>query len=130
MKLRTALSCLGRSGPSLIEFVMNHIRTGAERAGRDPKRIYTLCMTAFHLTSKGEQLETSKVRKAVGPFVSSSSNIFAFSCPDPNDLPADLRDDLMAFKMRIVRRKGLSKPATSNFTQTICKAFRKSTNRW
>ena len=88
----------GAVSPSLIEFAMNHIRTGAERAGRNPKRIYTLCMTAFHLTKKGEKLETSRVRKAVGPFVSSSSNIFAFSCPDPQDLPADLRDDLMAFK--------------------------------
>ena len=88
----------GAVSPSLIEFVMNHIRTGAERAGRNYKKIYTLCMTAFHLTNKGEKLETSKVRKAVGPFVSSSSNIFAFSCPDPKDLPADVRDDLMAFK--------------------------------
>ena len=88
----------GAVSPSLIEFVMNHIRTGAERVGRNPKRIYTLCMTAFHLTNKGESLETSKVRSAVGPFVSSSSNIFAFSCPDPKDLPADVRDDLMAFK--------------------------------
>ncbi len=87
----------GAVSPSLIEFAMNHIRTGAERAGRNPKRIYTLCMTAFHLTKKGEKLEMSRVRKAVGPFVSSSSNIFAFSCPDPQDLPADLRDDLMAF---------------------------------
>ncbi len=88
----------GTVSPSLIEFAMNHIRIGAERAGRNPKQIYTLCMTAFHLTKKDEKLETSRVRKAVGPFVSSSSNIFAFSCPDPQDLPADLRDDLMAFK--------------------------------
>ena len=88
----------GAVSPSLIEFVMNHIRAGAERAGRNPKRIYALCMTAFHVTDKGEKLETSAVRQAVGPFVSSSSNIFAFSCPDPMDLPADLRDDLMAFK--------------------------------
>jgi len=88
----------GAVSPSLINFCMDHIRAGAERAGRNPKRIYTLCMTAFHLTKTGEDLESSKVRKAVGPFVSSSSNIFAFSCPNPHDLPADLRDDLMAFK--------------------------------
>ncbi len=88
----------GAVSPSLIDFVMNRIRIGAERAGRNPRRIYTLCMTAFHLTEKGERLETSRVRKAVGPFVSSSSNIFAFSCPNPKDLPGDLRDDLMAFK--------------------------------
>ena len=88
----------GAVSPSLIDYVMGHVRTGAERAGRDPRKIYSLCMTAFHLTKPGEKLETPKVRKAVGPFVSSSSNIFALSCPHPEDLPADLRDDIMAFK--------------------------------
>jgi alkanesulfonate monooxygenase SsuD/methylene tetrahydromethanopterin reductase-like flavin-dependent oxidoreductase (luciferase family) len=88
----------GAVSPSLIEFSMSHIRTGAERAGRDPKKIYTLCMTTFHLTKPGEKLETPRVRKAVGPFVTSSSNIYAFSCQNPEDLPADLCDDIMAFK--------------------------------
>ena len=88
----------GAVSPSLINFCMDHIRTGAERAGRNPKKIYTLCMTAFHLTKPGEKLETPRVRQAVGPFVTSSSNIFAFSCPNPEALPADLRDDLVAFK--------------------------------
>ena len=88
----------GAVSPSLIDFVMSHVRAGAERAGRNPKRIYALCMTAFHLTKPGEQLETLKVRKAVGPFVTSSSNIYAFSSPDPSLLPAPLRDDLVAFK--------------------------------
>jgi alkanesulfonate monooxygenase SsuD/methylene tetrahydromethanopterin reductase-like flavin-dependent oxidoreductase (luciferase family) len=88
----------GAVSPSLIDFCMNHVRTGAERAGRDPRKIYTLCMTAFHLTRPGEKLQTPRVQKAVGPFVTSSSNIFAFSCPNPADLPADLRDDLVAFK--------------------------------
>ncbi|MCS6924879.1 MAG: LLM class flavin-dependent oxidoreductase [Candidatus Binatia bacterium] len=88
----------GAVSPSLIDFCMNHVRAGAERAGRNPKKIYTLCMTAFHLTRPGEKLETQTVRKAVGPFVTSSSNIYAFSCPNPEDLPADLRADIMAFK--------------------------------
>jgi 5,10-methylenetetrahydromethanopterin reductase len=88
----------GTVSPSLIDFAMSHVRAGAERARRNPKTIYTLCMTAFHLTQPGEKLETPRVRKAVGPFVTSSSNIFAFSCPNPEDLPADFRDDLMAFK--------------------------------
>lgn len=88
----------GAVSPSLIDFVMNHVRAGAERAGRNPKKIYTLCMTAFHLTRPGEKLETPRVRKAVGPFVTSSSNLYAFSCPNPADLPADLRADIMAFK--------------------------------
>ncbi|HXG20302.1 MAG TPA: LLM class flavin-dependent oxidoreductase [Methylomirabilota bacterium] len=88
----------GAVSPSLINFCLNHVRAGAERAGRNPKKIYSLCMTAFHLTNPGEKLEIPRVRKAVGPFVTSSSNIFAFSCPNPDDLPADLRDDLVAFK--------------------------------
>jgi 5,10-methylenetetrahydromethanopterin reductase len=88
----------GAVSPSLINFCLDHVRAGAERAGRSPKKIYSLGMTAFHLTKPGEKLETPRVRKAVGPFVTSSSNIFAFSCPNPDDLPADLRDDLIAFK--------------------------------
>ncbi len=88
----------GAVSPSLIDFVMGHVRAGAERAGRNPKKIYMLCMTTFHLTKPGEKLETPRVRRAVGPFVASSSNLYAFSCPNPQDLPADLRDDIMAFK--------------------------------
>jgi 5,10-methylenetetrahydromethanopterin reductase len=88
----------GAVSPSLIDFHLNHIRAGAERAGRDPRKIYTLGMTTFHLTKPGEKLETPKVRKAVGPFVTSSSNLIAFACLNPQDLPTDLRDDIMAFK--------------------------------
>lgn len=88
----------GTVSPSLIEFAMNHVRRGAEKAGRRVEDLYVLCMTAFYLTEPGQPLESSEVRQAVGPFVSSSSNIFAYSCPDPADLPADLRDDIVAFK--------------------------------
>jgi alkanesulfonate monooxygenase SsuD/methylene tetrahydromethanopterin reductase-like flavin-dependent oxidoreductase (luciferase family) len=88
----------GAVSPSLVEFSLNHVRAGAERAGRDPRKIYTLAMTTFHLTKPAEKLETTRVRKAVGPFVTSSSNLFAFACLNPDDLPADLRDDIMAFK--------------------------------
>lgn len=88
----------GAVSPSLINFVMEHVYAGAERAGRNPKDVYALVMTAFHLTQPGESLETSEVRQAVGPFVSSSTNIFALSNPDPMTLPADLRDDIVAFR--------------------------------
>ena len=87
----------GAVGPSLINFVMDRVRAGAERAGRRFSSIYTLCMTAFHLTRPGQKLESTQVRRAVGPFVSSSSNIFALAAPDKNDLPADLRDDITKF---------------------------------
>lgn len=88
----------GAVSPVLIDFVMKHVRAGAEQAGRDPADIYTLCMTALHVTEPGEALETSKVRQAVGPFVSSSTNIFALSNPDPNTLPAELREDILGFR--------------------------------
>jgi alkanesulfonate monooxygenase SsuD/methylene tetrahydromethanopterin reductase-like flavin-dependent oxidoreductase (luciferase family) len=88
----------GAVSPTLIDFVMKHVRDGAERAGRDPAEIYTLCMTALHLTKPGESLETSAVRQAVGPFVSSSTNIFALSNPDPKTLPEELRDDILGFR--------------------------------
>lgn len=88
----------GAVSQSLINFVMEHVYAGAERAGRNPKDVYALVMTAFHLTQPGEKLETSEVRQAVGPFVSSSTNIFALSNPDPNTLPADLRQDIVAFR--------------------------------
>jgi 5,10-methylenetetrahydromethanopterin reductase len=65
--------------------------------GRKPSSIYTLCMTAFHLTRPGQKLESTEVRRAVGPFVSSSSNIFALAAPDKSDLPSDLRDDITKF---------------------------------
>jgi alkanesulfonate monooxygenase SsuD/methylene tetrahydromethanopterin reductase-like flavin-dependent oxidoreductase (luciferase family) len=39
----------GTVAPSLIEFALGHVRAGAERAGRDRKKIYVVCMTAFHL---------------------------------------------------------------------------------
>jgi 5,10-methylenetetrahydromethanopterin reductase len=54
-------------------------------------------MTAFHLTRPGQKLESTEVRRAVGPFVASSSNIFALASPDKQALPADLRDDIAAF---------------------------------
>ena len=88
----------GAVSPVLIDFVMKHVRAGAEQAGRDPNDIYTLCMTALHVTQPGESLETSAVRQAVGPFVSSSTNIFALSNPDPDTLPAELRDDILGFR--------------------------------
>jgi 5,10-methylenetetrahydromethanopterin reductase len=87
----------GAVSPSLIGFVMDRVRAGAERAGRKFSSIYTLCMTAFHLTRPGQKLESTEVRRAVGPFVASSSNIFALASPDKQALPADLRDDIAAF---------------------------------
>jgi hypothetical protein len=38
------------------------------------------------------------MQQAVGPLVTSECNIFALSVRDPNELPGDIRDELMAFK--------------------------------
>ncbi|HLW72025.1 MAG TPA: LLM class flavin-dependent oxidoreductase [Candidatus Binataceae bacterium] len=88
----------GAVGPSLVNFVMSKVRAGAERAGRNPKRIYSLVMTTMHLTRPGEKLESPAVRRAVGPFVVSASNLFALAANEPGELPDDLRADLLTFR--------------------------------
>lgn len=87
----------GAVSPQLIGFAMDRVRAGAARAKRRFSSIYTLCMTAVHITRPGQKLESSEVRRAVGPFVASSSNIFALASPDKSDLPAELRDEITAF---------------------------------
>ncbi|RLA49232.1 MAG: hypothetical protein DRQ97_01320 [Gammaproteobacteria bacterium] len=88
----------GAVSPSIIKWLVGHVRQGAEEAGRNPDDIYILSMTAFYLTENDEEIATRAVREAVGPMVASASNIFALSCrKDPSVLPGDLRDELMAF---------------------------------
>ena len=119
----------GAVSPSLIRFVLDHVKRGAERAGRNPRRLYTVCMTAFHLTKPGEKLETAAVRKAVGPFVASSSNLYAFSCPDPAVLPDDLRDDLMAFKYAYREPEGSIETRHLTLYRDYLRGLKKSTSR-
>ncbi len=88
----------GAVHPSLIKWMVDNVKEGARRAGRDPNKIYILSMTAFYLTKNDKDIETRAVREAVGPMVASSSNIFALSThQNPDLLPADLRDELVAF---------------------------------
>jgi len=86
----------GVVGDSLLEYTLSHIRRGAERAGKKFEDIYVLVATAFHLTRPGESL--AEMQQVVGPLVTSECNIFALSVKDPRELPADIRDELMAFK--------------------------------
>jgi 5,10-methylenetetrahydromethanopterin reductase len=86
----------GVVGDSLIQYTLSHIRRGAESAGKRFEDIYVLVATAFHVTMPGESL--TEMQQAVGPLVSSECNIFALSVKDPRELPADIRDELMAFK--------------------------------
>ena len=88
----------GAVSPSIVKWMVDNVKQGAEQADRDPEDIYILSMTAFYLTESSDDVETKVVREAVGPMVASSSNIFALSChQDPDVLPADLRDELMDF---------------------------------
>lgn len=88
----------GAVHPSICKWMVDNVKIGARKAGRDPDKIYVLSMTAFYLTKNEKDIETREVREAVGPMVASSSNIFALSTHhDPNLLPADLRDELVAF---------------------------------
>lgn len=89
----------GAVHPSLIRFLLDNVRQGAERAGRRFEDLYVLSMTAFYLTEPDVPLESEEVLQAVGPMVSSAANIFALSARgDPDVLPAELRDTVMAFK--------------------------------
>jgi alkanesulfonate monooxygenase SsuD/methylene tetrahydromethanopterin reductase-like flavin-dependent oxidoreductase (luciferase family) len=86
----------GTVGDSLLEYTLGHIRRGAERAGKRLEDLYILVLTAAHFTKPGESL--ASIQQAVGPLVTSECNIFALSVKDPHELPADIREDLMAFR--------------------------------
>jgi 5,10-methylenetetrahydromethanopterin reductase len=86
----------GVVGGSLLEYTLSHIRRGAARAGKRLEDLYVVVATAFHLTKPGESL--AEMQQAVGPLVTSECNIFALSVKDPQELPAEIRDELMAFK--------------------------------
>src|SRR5580658_8840568 len=86
----------GVVGDSLLDYTLSHVRRGAERAGRRLEDIYIVATTVFHLTKPGEAF--ADVQRAVGPLVTSECNIFALSVKDPDELPADIRADLMSFK--------------------------------
>jgi alkanesulfonate monooxygenase SsuD/methylene tetrahydromethanopterin reductase-like flavin-dependent oxidoreductase (luciferase family) len=86
----------GVVGDSLLEYTLGHIRRGAERAGKRLEDLYILVLTAFHVTKPRERL--AAMQRAVGAYVSSECNIFALSVKDPHELPADVRDGIMAFK--------------------------------
>lgn len=80
----------------LIKYLIDNMRIGAERAGRDPDRVHVLSMTAFYLSDA--PLNSDEVKNAVGPMVVSSSNIMALSVrDDPTVLPEALRAKIMEF---------------------------------
>jgi hypothetical protein len=86
----------GVVGDGLLEYSLSHVRRGAMRAGKRMEDLYIVIATAFHLTRPGETL--TYLQQAVGPLVTSECNIFALSVKDSNELPAEIRADLMAFK--------------------------------
>ena len=88
----------GAVHPSIVKWMVDNVKEGARRAGRNPDKIYVLSMTAFYLTKQEKDIASREVREAVGPMVASSSNIFALSThKNPEVLPADFRQELMAF---------------------------------
>ncbi len=58
----------GTIGESFLNYCMEHIKAGAKKAGKDPKSLYILAMTAYYIPKKGETLESNEVKVAVGPF--------------------------------------------------------------
>ena len=86
----------GTVGDGLLEYTLSHIRRGAERAGKRLEDLYILVLTAAHFVKPGERLED--LQQIVGPLVASECNIFALSVKDPNELPEDIRNEILAFK--------------------------------
>ena len=86
----------GTVGDGLLEYTLDHIRRGAERAGKRPEDVYILVLTAAHFVKPGEDL--AAMQRAVGPIVVSECNIFALSVKDPMELPEDIRHEILAFK--------------------------------
>jgi len=86
----------GTVGDSLLEYALSHVRRGAERAGKRLEDLYIMVLTASHVVKPGQGL--ADMQRAVGAYVSSECNIFALSVKDPKELPADIRDDIMAFR--------------------------------
>ncbi len=88
----------GAVHPSIVRWMVDNVKDGARKAGRDPDKVYVVSMTSFYLTQKEGDIETRAVREAVGPMVASSSNIFALSTRhNPDLLPADFKRELAAF---------------------------------
>ena len=88
----------GAVDPSIVRWMVDNVREGARKAGRDPSKLKVVSMTAFYLTQNERDIATREVREAVGPMVASSSNIFALSThQNPGLLPADFRAELSAF---------------------------------
>lgn len=84
----------GVSDERLIKYHLDHVRRGAEKAGKKFEDIYVVCMTAYHPAKPGESLES--VRAAIGYMVISGLNLIALSCRDnPDVLPAEFRADIM-----------------------------------
>lgn len=97
---------LGAIGESFVDYCTEHIRIGAERAGRDPNSLYKIVLTAFHILQNGETLDSKSVKLSVGPVVAVCLNIAALSLANyekaggkakGEPLPVDIREDIMSF---------------------------------
>lgn len=86
----------GAVGDSLLEYTLNHVRRGAERAGKRLEDLDICVLTTCHVTKPGDTLD--EIREVVGAYVCSECNIFALSVKDPTELPEDVRGDIMAFR--------------------------------
>ncbi len=98
----------GTIGESFLNYCLEHIKIGAQRAGKKLEDLYILVMTAFHILRKGETLESKSVKRAVGPFVASSLNLTALAVVNyetkgkteaakGEPLPEDVREGIMRF---------------------------------
>lgn len=106
-EIADGIMLLGAIGESFVNYCIKHIAIGAERAGRDPRNIYKIVLTAFHILDDDETLESESVRHSVGPVVAICLNITALSMVNNQSntgtslgepLPDDIRNEVVQFK--------------------------------
>jgi 5,10-methylenetetrahydromethanopterin reductase len=73
-------------------------RASAERAGRNPREIYTTLLTAACLLAPGERYDSPRVRAEVGPWAMVALHALYESVKSEDDAPAPIRATFAAYK--------------------------------
>jgi alkanesulfonate monooxygenase SsuD/methylene tetrahydromethanopterin reductase-like flavin-dependent oxidoreductase (luciferase family) len=80
-------------------------RASAERAGRDPRELYTMLLTAACLLGPGESYDSPRVRAEAGPWAMVALHALYESVKSADDAPAPIRATFVAYKEYADRRR-------------------------
>jgi len=79
-------------------------RSSAERAGRNPRQIYTMLLTAACLLEAGEGYDSPRVRTEAGPWAMVALHALYESVKSADKAPAAIRPVFAAYKENAERR--------------------------